>query len=96
MSIQAGSGGAFAPGDAGALAKDDPAQPGREGPGLAEVGKPAVSGEEGLLGGVLGQVEISEDGIGTTVGHVLKSLHDLTECFEPSGKGEAAVSGDDD
>ena len=81
-------------GDAGALGDDDSAEPAGECLGGAEVGQLAVGGEEGFLGGVLGEVEIAEDRVGAAVGQVLKSQDDFAEGGESLRWWEAGVGGD--
>ena len=57
---------------------DDALEPGRECKRLMQGRQALVRLDERLLGGILCQVEVVQDGIGVTVGHVLKTADQET------------------
>ena len=77
--VQGGAGQGLATGEPSALGDDNSAKPAGEGLGVTELRELAIGGEEGVLGGILGEMEIAEDRVGAAVGHVLKTQDDLTE-----------------
>ena len=65
--------------EAVAVLEDDSLEPSGEGAGLAERGEPGVGLDEGFLGGVLGEVEVTEDGEGVSDGHALEAEDEALE-----------------
>ena len=70
-----------------ALAEDDLAEPAGEGRGGAQLRQAGVRADERLLGRVLGQVEVAQQGIGVPHGHVLEAAHDGFVRVQVAGAG---------
>ena len=65
-----------------AVFEHDSPQPSRERVRCPQIGQPAVGVDEGLLRHVLSEVEVAEDRVGVSVGHVLELADDPAEGLE--------------
>lgn len=62
-------------------------QPAGERGRLAQLVEFQIGLHESFLGGVLGQVEVAQQGIGVPGGHVLETLHQFPVGFEVAAAG---------
>jgi hypothetical protein len=76
------------------MLEDDASQPIREGGCLAQTGQVLQDLNEGVLGGILGAMEVAEDRPGVAHGHVLETPHQLGEGVQVAAAG-APDNGED-